>query len=67
MRNTTTQGTAKSQLDKFKETAREVETDDSEEAFDRALRRVARPDVSKEQKQRPKPSKSLKGRSVLGD
>ncbi|MHB1100892.1 MAG: hypothetical protein ACYCZR_15210 [Burkholderiales bacterium] len=30
------------QLDKFKEAAREVETDDREETFDRALKRVAK-------------------------
>lgn len=30
------------QIDKFKETAKQVETDDSEERFDRALRKVAR-------------------------
>ena len=33
----------KSQLDKFKEAARELETDDSEEAFDAKLKEVARP------------------------
>jgi hypothetical protein len=32
----------KSQLDKFHEAAREVETDDREEAFDEKLKRVAR-------------------------
>jgi len=32
----------KSQAEKFKEAARELETDDSEEAFDRALKRVAK-------------------------
>lgn len=32
---------SKSQIDKFKEAAKQSETDDSEEAFDRALRRVA--------------------------
>lgn len=31
----------KSQLDKFKEAAKQVETDDSEERFDRALKKVA--------------------------
>jgi hypothetical protein len=31
----------KSQIDKFKEAAREAETDDSEEGFDRTLKRVA--------------------------
>jgi hypothetical protein len=33
----------KSQLAKFKEAARLTGTDNSEEAFDRALRRVAKP------------------------
>jgi hypothetical protein len=33
----------KPQIDKFKETAKQVETDDSDEAFDRALKKVARP------------------------
>ena len=32
---------AKSQSEKFKEAARQLETDDSEEAFDRALKKVA--------------------------
>ena len=32
----------KSQLDKFKEAARELETDDREEAFDERLKRVAK-------------------------
>ena len=41
----------KSQLAKFKETARAVETNDSEEAFDRALKRVAKPPA----KTTPKP------------
>jgi hypothetical protein len=31
----------KSQADKFREAARELETDDSEENFDRALKRIA--------------------------
>lgn len=31
-----------SQLDKFKELARTVETDDNEAAFDRALKKVAK-------------------------
>ena len=42
MPNTTTPGTAKTQLDKFKEAAKEVETDDSEETFDRRLKQVAK-------------------------
>ena len=31
------------QIDKFKEAARELETDDREEAFDEKLKKVARP------------------------
>lgn len=39
-----TKATAKkqSQVERFKEAARELETDDSEEAFDRTLKRVAK-------------------------
>jgi hypothetical protein len=33
--------TDKKQADKFREAARELETDDSEENFDRALKKVA--------------------------
>lgn len=33
----------KTQREKFEDAARELETDDREEAFDRALRKVARP------------------------
>lgn len=41
------------QLDKFKEAAREVETDDSEERFDGVLRRVAKaPPPPKENRHR---------------
>lgn len=32
----------KSQLERFKETAKQVETNDSEEAFDRTLKKVAK-------------------------
>jgi len=32
----------KSQVDKFREAAREVETDDSEEAFDAIVRKIAK-------------------------
>ena len=39
----------KSQIDKFKEAARDLETDDSEEAFDAKLKKVAKPTA-----QRPK-------------
>ena len=43
----------KSQIDKFKETAKQVETDNSEEAFDRALKRVAKsPAPTKPKRQR---------------
>jgi hypothetical protein len=34
--------TPKSQLDKFKDLAKTVETEDNEAAFDRALKRVAK-------------------------
>jgi hypothetical protein len=33
---------AKSQIDKFKEAARELEADDSEEAFDAKLKKIAK-------------------------
>lgn len=35
------EGTEKPQVEKFKEAARELETDQSEEAFDRILKKVA--------------------------
>ena len=41
-------GNAKSQKTKFVEAAREVEADESEEAFDRQLKRVAKPKPKKE-------------------
>ncbi|GLQ24491.1 hypothetical protein GCM10007853_23650 [Algimonas ampicilliniresistens] len=34
----------KTQLDKFKQTARELECDESEEAFERKLRKIAKTD-----------------------
>ena len=37
----------KSQSDKFKDLARELETDESEEAFDRTLRKIAKPPPEK--------------------
>ena len=43
---------AKSQSDKFKEAARELETDDSEEHFDERLKRVA---ISPQPKKGDKP------------
>lgn len=41
-----------SQQNKFRQAAREAETDDSEEAFDATLKHIARPP------QKPKPQKS---------
>jgi hypothetical protein len=38
----TTGITKKSQADKFREAARELETDDSEEAFDAKLKKIAK-------------------------
>lgn len=49
----------KSQLDKFKEAAKELGTDDSEEAFDAALKRVA--------KAKPPASPSQRKRRLLED
>lgn len=41
---------AKSQIDKFKEAAREVETDDREEAFDAVLKKIAKAPPPKDDK-----------------
>lgn len=41
MTKTKSQQEEKSQADKFREAARELETDESEENFDRALKRIA--------------------------
>lgn len=38
----------RTQLDKFKEAARELETDDREEAFDEKLKKIAKPAPTKE-------------------
>jgi hypothetical protein len=38
----------KQQIDKFREKARELESDPSEAAFDKALRRVAKPESDKD-------------------
>ncbi len=38
------------QVDKFKQAARELETDDDEARFDEKLRRIAKPPQKKEQK-----------------
>ncbi|WP_394888472.1 hypothetical protein ACG873_24955 [Mesorhizobium sp. AaZ16] len=40
---TNTKPAEPTQIDKFKSAARELETDQSEEAFDRALKKIARP------------------------
>jgi hypothetical protein len=40
----------KSQIDKFKEAARELETDDSEEAFDAKLKKIAKAPPPKDEK-----------------
>lgn len=46
---------AESQIDKFREAARSVETDDSEEQFDRVLGKIAKAPKPKDEKKR-KPS-----------
>lgn len=43
----------KSQVDKFREAARELETDESEENFDRALKRIAVVPSKPNEKQKP--------------
>ncbi|MER9670544.1 hypothetical protein [Mesorhizobium sp. M0203] len=50
--------TDKSQLDKFKRAARELETDQSEEAFDRVLKKVVKSAQPKDDKKLPKPKKA---------
>lgn len=45
----------KSQIEKFKETAKQVETDNSAENFDRALRRLARLEKSETKPQSARP------------
>lgn len=42
IRSTATKSPSKSQIQKFRETARKIETDDSEERFDHFLGKVAR-------------------------
>lgn len=44
---------SKSQADKFREAAREAETDDREEAFDATLKRIAKAPPPKDEKQKP--------------
>jgi hypothetical protein len=46
--------TSKPQINKFRETARELQADESEERFDEALRKVAKAPPPKE---KPKPKK----------
>lgn len=43
----------KSQVDKFREAARELETDDSEENFDRLIKEIAVKKVPNEKTQKP--------------
>jgi hypothetical protein len=43
----------KPQIDKFREAARELETDDREEAFDAALKRVAKAPPPKDGANKP--------------
>lgn len=51
-------GDEKSQLDKFKELAESVETDDSEERFDERLRKIAKSPPPKDGKpDKDKPAK----------
>jgi len=58
----------KKQIDKFREAARELETDDSEEAFDRVLKRIVKsPTQTESQKKKPKPSQALRDKGTLGD
>lgn len=42
MKSSESRKSEKSQVDKFREAARELETDQSEEAFDRVLRKVTK-------------------------
>jgi hypothetical protein len=49
----------KAQIEKFKEAARQLETDDSEEAFDEKLKKVAR---SSSPPEKPSPSTAPKRR-----
>lgn len=43
----------KSQVDKFREAARELETDDSEEAFDAKLKKIAKAPPPKDDEAKP--------------
>jgi hypothetical protein len=48
----------KSQVEKFREAARELETDDSEEAFDAKLKKIAKAPPSKDKPDAGKSSKA---------
>ena len=45
------------QLDKFKEAAKEAETQTDESDFDNALKRIAKPDVPRESQQKSNKNK----------
>jgi hypothetical protein len=53
MPRTSTPATPKTQLDKFKDAAREHEADDSEAGFEKALRRVAASPVKDKGRDQP--------------
>ncbi|WIW55418.1 hypothetical protein LRP31_09410 [Mesorhizobium mediterraneum] len=46
------------QIEKFKQAARELETDQSEEAFDRVLKKVVKAAHPKDDKAPPQPKKA---------
>jgi len=48
----------KSQVEKFREAARELETDDSEEAFDEKLKKIAKGSLPKDDDKSKKAKKS---------
>jgi hypothetical protein len=47
----------KSQIKRFKETARELECSEDEEQFDRVVRKLAKPDKKRKPKPKKKPAK----------
>jgi hypothetical protein len=51
----------KTQREKFEEAARELETDDSEEAFDKKLKKIARARLDGNEPPRTGPTASKKG------
>lgn len=50
----TTATSRKSQVDKFREAARELETDDSEERFDQMLKKIAKAPAKPTEGEKPK-------------